>query len=74
VSKLATNLRQNSDFLLRCWLASMSGNIFDDSARDNDRILIIGAEDEIGGTIASSMGIAMKQGGVGNICAGSMEY
>jgi hypothetical protein len=53
VSKLATNLRQNSDFLLRCWLASMSGNIFDDSARDNDRILIIGVEDEIGGTIAS---------------------
>jgi hypothetical protein len=51
----------------------MSGNIFGDSAGDDDQTLIIGAKDGIDSIIASSVGIDVEQEGIGNNFSGSME-
>jgi hypothetical protein len=51
----------------------MSGNIFGDSTRDDDRALIVGVKDRIGSIIAGSVGIDVEQEGIGNNFASSVE-
>jgi hypothetical protein len=51
----------------------MSGNIFGDSAGDDDQALIIGVKDKIGSIIAGSVGIDVEQEGIGNNFASSVE-
>jgi hypothetical protein len=72
-SNPTADLRRNSDTLPHFWPANMSGNIFGDSTRDDDRALIVGVKDRIGSIIAGSVGIDVEQEGIGNNFASSVE-